>query len=113
MHEVAIAQNILKIASDELSKHDGNLVASIHIEVGKLSGVVVDSLLFALEASKDAEYFQQTQFTIDETKALAKCMDCSREFEADDFIAVCPDCSGFRIEYLSGKELKIKSLSIQ
>lgn len=112
MHEVAIAQNILNIASDELKKHKGRVINKLHLQVGVLSGVVIESLEFALEASRPDSVLQHAKIQIDEIPGRAQCRSCGHEFEADDYYVLCPRCQGIEIDFLSGKELLLKSIVI-
>lgn len=112
MHEVSIAANILEIVGNELKKHEGMKVEQLHLQIGNLSGVVVDSLQFALEVSKKTSVLRHAEIVIEEVGATAKCKSCGLEFEADDYFVACPECQGIEIEFLSGKELQIKSIVI-
>ncbi len=112
MHEMSIALNIMNVAKEELEKAKGKEIEKIHISVGKLSGVVVESLMFALEASRKEGPFINSEIIIEEVVARMKCLDCNHEFEADDFYITCPKCGTYHHEALSGKELLIKSITI-
>ncbi len=112
MHEVSIAANILEIVGNELSKHSGTNVEKLHLQIGSLSGVVPDSLHFALEVSKKTSVLRDAEIVIEEVSARAKCSTCGLEFDADDYFVPCPECQGIEIEFLSGKELLIKSIVI-
>lgn len=112
MHEMSIALNILKIAEEELEKAKGKGIEKIHISVGKLSGVVVESLRFALEASRKEGPLVNSDIIIEDVVAKMKCLSCNHEFEADDFYITCPKCNGYNHKALSGKELLIKSITI-
>jgi hydrogenase nickel incorporation protein HypA/HybF len=119
MHEVSIALNIIKIAGEELEKANARLPArqglgikKIHLSIGKLSGVVIESLRFALDVSKKDGPLFNSDITIDEVPAKMKCQSCGHEFEAEDFYITCPKCNEYHLEVLTGKELIIKSLTI-
>lgn len=112
MHEMSIALNILKIAQEELEKANGKGIEKIQLSVGKLSGVVVDSLRFALEASRKEGPLLHAEIIIEDVVAKMKCLSCNFEFEADDYYITCPKCNTYKLEALSGKELFIKSLTI-
>jgi hydrogenase nickel incorporation protein HypA/HybF len=47
MHELSIALNIIEIAEQELARHGGERVRSVHIRVGPLAGVAKEALLFS------------------------------------------------------------------
>ena len=109
---MSIALNIIKIAEEELQKAKGERIEKLNLVVGKLSGVVVESLNFALEASKNDGVLSDAEIIIDEIPAKMKCNSCGFEFECDDFYTTCPQCDEFKHEIISGKELLIKSLTI-
>ncbi len=113
MHEMSIALNILEIVEKELKKADGKKIERLNLAVGKLSGVVVESLQFALEASRKNSPIADAEIIIDEINAKMKCMNCDFEFNTDDFYSICPNCNSFKHHIISGKELLIKSLTIQ
>jgi len=113
MHEMSIALNILDIVEKELKKADGKKIERLNLVVGKLSGVVVESLQFALEASRNSSAIADAEIIIDEVAATMKCMNCDFEFKADDFYTICPKCNSFKHQIMTGKELFIKSLTIQ
>ena len=50
MHEVSIAQGLMKILEDETNKHDVSRVTRVHLRIGELSTCVPDALTFAFEA---------------------------------------------------------------
>ena len=47
MHELSIAVQIIEIAEDELVRHGGDRVRSIHLQLGALSGVAKEALQFS------------------------------------------------------------------
>jgi len=112
MHEVSIAANILEIAEAELKKNEGRIVNKLHLEVGVISGVVVESLQFALDASRLDSVLKDTEIIIDEIPAEVKCRSCNFSFEADDYYVVCPNCQDIQLDFLSGRDLMIKSIII-
>ena len=48
MHEMSIAEGILDVALDTLRQHDATVIHSIQLDLGLMSGVEPDSLLFCL-----------------------------------------------------------------
>ncbi len=109
---MSIALNIIKIAEEEMKKANANSIEQIHLSVGKLSGVVVESLKFALDVSKKNGPLLHTDIIIEEQAGKMKCINCGNEFEADDYYVICPKCHEFGHETISGKELFIKSISV-
>lgn len=109
---MSVALNIMKIAKEELRKANGKRIQKIHISVGKLSGIVIESLEFALEVAQKEGNIPGAKMVIDQIPALMKCLHCKHEFEAEEFYTICPMCNKFEHEIISGKELIIKSLTI-
>ena len=50
MHEMSIAEGILDVALDTLRQHDASVIHSVQLDLGLMSGVEPDSLLFCWEA---------------------------------------------------------------
>lgn len=109
---MSVALNIIKIAEEELNKANGKRIEKIHISVGKLSGIVIDSLEFALEVAMKEGKIPKAEIVIDQFPARMKCLHCHEVFEAEEFYTICPVCNKFEHEIISGKELLIKSLTI-
>jgi len=109
---MSIAANIIKISEEELAKNHGKIIQKIHLEVGQLSGIVIESLQFALDVSKTDGILKFADITIDEIPGKLKCLNCGHTFETEDFFSCCPKCNVHKVEVLSGKEMIIKSLTI-
>jgi hydrogenase nickel incorporation protein HypA/HybF len=113
MHEFSIAVNIIEIAEDYASREDASVVREIEIEVGELSGVVVDALNFCLEAAVKDTLIEQAERKISITEGRARCRSCSHEFKTSDFYSCCPECGTHAPEIIQGRELRVKSLLVE
>ena len=74
MHELSITQSVV----DAVAEHtDGAPVASVHLRIGKLSGVVPDALRFceARTGGVDASTMAQVVSGIDQTRATIAALD--------------------------------------
>ena len=112
MHELSIAMNIVEIANEEAEKANVTLVREINLEVGTLSGIVIEALEFAMDEAVKNSVLQNAKIKIRKVPAKAKCLKCSTEFPVEDYYTPCPECNNFETELINGKELKIKSLVI-
>jgi hydrogenase nickel incorporation protein HypA/HybF len=112
MHEVSIAMSILQIIEEELSRNPGKAVLKLHLQIGVLSGVVPDSLLFALEVSRQNGLLKNAEISIDHQEAVASCPECGNKFKTEDYFGVCPQCGNSRYDIISGRELLIKSITL-
>lgn len=112
MHEMSIAANILKISEEETVKAEGKKIEQIRLEVGMLSGVVTESLRFALDVSKNDSVLQNAEIVIDEIPGKLHCILCDCYFESNDFFTCCPNCGLHKFDIVSGKEMIIKSITL-
>jgi hydrogenase nickel incorporation protein HypA/HybF len=113
MHEFSIAVNIVDIANDYASKEGAEAVREIEIEVGELSGVVLEALEFCLEVAVKDSILEGAQRNIRRVPGLARCRSCFREFPVKDLYSVCPECHAPAPEIIRGSELRVKSLLVE
>ena len=112
MHELSIAQNIITIVREEMEKHQATELTSLRLAVGKMSGVVPDSLSFCLELITQSTDLQGVEVLIDIIPLRCACRDCKEEFEISQFTATCPQCESRDITMISGRELSIVELEV-
>lgn len=112
MHELSIATSIIKTAEKEVQDNGGEKVLEIYLEIGKLSGVELQSLLFIWELSSKGTVLQDSKLTITEPEGMAQCAECETDFKLEKIYDSCPKCNSPFKNIISGKELKIKKLII-
>ena len=112
MHELGIAQDIVDIAKQYLPEKMEGTVKSVRIRVGRLSGVVPESLDFCFEAIIEDTPLAGAKLNIETTPVRFLCNACLREFaiEGGDFL--CPACGGNDTKLLSGMELQVVEIEI-
>ena len=112
MHELSIATNIIEIAEEFVTKNKGSHISKIEIAVGELSGIVIDSLNFALELAVKDTVLDRAEVVITSIEGKSKCNKCGNEFSNSDWYTPCPKCLSMDFEIIAGKELRIKSIFI-
>jgi len=113
MHELSIAMNIVEICTEELQKAGANKVTGVEIEVGTMAGVETDALEFSWDVAISDSLLEGAPLLIRKIQAIAKCMDCGKEFIMDDAFNPCPACGNYGNDILKGRELKIKAITIE
>ncbi len=110
MHEGAIAESIVDILKQVKEENKLNRIVKVRLKIGKMSGVMVDALLFALEALRTEEdVVESTEFEVTETDVKARCNLCNRVYEytdISDIVMLCEQC-GMPLDIIEGKEMKI------
>ena len=112
MHELSIVTSIVKTAENELDAIGGGKILEIHLEIGKLSGVEMQSLLFVWELSAKGTVLDNSKLTIVEPEGKAICAECETEYRLEKIFDSCPKCDNPFKNNISGKELKIIKLII-
>jgi hydrogenase nickel incorporation protein HypA/HybF len=112
MHELSIVMSIVDIAEEEVKRHNAHHVDSIDLEIGVMAGVEFDALKFVWDVVVKNTVLDGAARHINVVEAKARCMDCGRVFEVKDRFQACPVCNDYFTEFLQGKELKVKSLSL-
>ncbi len=110
MHELSIATSIIDIAEDFAKDKDVAKICKIEVEVGKLSGVVRDNLVFALEIAVKETILKGAEIIIDEIEGRSVCNSCRTEFVNNDWYTPCPKCGSLDFIITGGKELRVKSI---
>jgi hydrogenase nickel incorporation protein HypA/HybF len=108
MHEMSITQSVVDAIVARLGDAT---VTSVRLEIGRLSGVVPDSVRFCFDVLCAGTSLEGAQLDIAEPPGRARCRDCGDEFTLDDFILLCP-CGSADAEVLAGRELRITSVEV-
>ncbi len=111
MHELSIAQEIINIV--KTSVPDNSKVKSVKLRVGKLSGVLVDSLKFCFETIIAQTELDGASLDIEEIPITINCLECNQKSTIDNPIFQCPNCQSFNVELIAGKELTITEIEIE
>jgi len=112
MHEFSIALSIVEISEEHARKENAGIIREIDVEVGELSGVILDALEFAMESAFKGTMLENAKYNLIPVQGKAKCLQCQHEFNTDNLITPCPECNSFRLEIIHGRELRVKSMII-
>jgi hydrogenase nickel incorporation protein HypA/HybF len=112
MHEVGIMQGALLTAEAQARERGAARIHRLRLRIGRLSGVVPDSLQFAFEALSPGTLAEGGTLEIENVPAVFWCRRCEREFEVADFIPECPHCHQWDGELRRGREMELSSMEI-
>ncbi|NQU85746.1 MAG: hydrogenase maturation nickel metallochaperone HypA [Mariniphaga sp.] len=110
MHELSIAQSIIDISTEHSVKQEQKDILEINIEIGELSGIIMEALKFALEVLVKETVLEKAKFNFIPIPGKANCVDCDISFEMQNFFDTCPLCRGLNRTITNGKQLLIKSI---
>ena len=108
MHELSIALSIINLAIKEAEKSNATRVSELELEIGEMAGVNIEALEFSMSIA-----MQNTILEGAKVRIVAVCRDCKTRFSPVSMFDPCPRCYSHEIEFLRGRELRLKSLLIE
>lgn len=114
MHEMAVAESIIKIIEEKLKEKDqkGD-VKKVHLKIGELTCVEPEALRLSFEALSKETLLEKASLFIQSIPITGKCKDCLKKLRLEKLDFSCPFCGSFRIEIKTGRELFIESFEIE
>jgi hydrogenase nickel incorporation protein HypA/HybF len=107
MHELSITQSVV----DTIARRLGDApVHRVRLEIGRLSGVVPDSVRFCFELVTGGTTLEGAALEIDEPAGSARCRSCGSEFETVEVLPLC-GCGSADVAVLGGDALRIREVS--
>lgn len=113
MHELSIAHSILDIVREAVpATGDLARLRVVKVRVGRLSGVLSDSLDFCFSALVGDTPLAGARLAIEEVPARIDCRGCGGESLIDDPIFACPACGSTDVRLIAGQELAVTELEL-
>jgi hydrogenase nickel incorporation protein HypA/HybF len=113
MHELSIVMSIIEIADSEINKAGGGIVEEIELDIGTLSTIEMEAFDFAWKQGIRGTRLEDATLHVNRIEGKAKCLDCEIEFPIENYYDNCPVCGGYLNQIIQGKELKVKTITIQ
>ncbi|TNF52736.1 hydrogenase maturation nickel metallochaperone HypA [bacterium] len=115
MHEVSIATGLIGELVRIAGENRARKVITVNIKIGKMSGIVTDSLKFAFDALKTEQpLLSDTEINIQEVPLRYECRDCRVSFRTEELnFPCCPECKSYRLTLLTGEEMNIENMEIE
>ncbi|HUI30259.1 MAG TPA: hydrogenase maturation nickel metallochaperone HypA [Candidatus Acidoferrales bacterium] len=110
MHELSIAGNILEIVNENTD--GGSEVKSIKVKIGRLAGVIPDSLEFCFSAITKDTPLEKAKLEIENVEVVVHCNSCGAAFAVEDFFFQCQNCGSPDVKVISGNELQVVEVEI-
>lgn len=114
MHEMSLTQGVLRILEEQAAQHGFSRVRTVWLEIGQLSHVDPDAMLFCFEAvAKGTALAREARMEVVRVPGQGYCLDCSQTVTLAQRHDPCPACGGYHLAITAGDELKIKELEVE
>ena len=113
MHELSIALNIVDGVLEELERQGSGQVETVHVRVGRLSGVDKDALAFSYEVACEGTALEKSRLIIEDVDVAIFCPICGAERPTREFpFLTCAECGASAERIVHGKELEITAMEM-
>jgi hydrogenase nickel incorporation protein HypA/HybF len=120
MHELSMADAMVKTVLDVAEKNDATEVLEVTIEVGKLTMLNPEQLRFLLDVLVEDTLLADAEINIVELPVELKCNICdytglAEMDDSDHYLAIvkCPECGERNVEITAGRECNVKNIKIE
>lgn len=117
MHELSIAESLLKIIQEEMSKRELTRLLRVKIVYGQISAIVPEALETAFEILTIKTPLAGAVMDIEVKPMVVRCRECGHEFtpaEEERLFMPCPQCgTELGHEIISGRELYIEHIEAE
>ena len=110
MHELAIADSVVRIASAHAA---GRKVCRVCLKVGHLRQVVPSALEFSFALVAEGTELEGAELQMEVVPAGGRCRACGFDGPLPELPLQCGRCGGFDVEVLRGEELSVDALEIE
>ena len=113
MHELGIAQEMLKVALEYAAKNNAARITQFNVALSAAADESVESLNFHFEHVTRGTIAEGARIEITHVPFTVNCLDCGNDFEWTSDTIVCPKCSSARIKALPQDEFKLTSIQVE
>lgn len=108
MHELSITQSVVDAVAERMGTAP---IRRVRLSVGRLSGVVPDSVQFCFELVTAGTTLEGAVLEIDEPPGRATCAACGAAFDTGEVLPMC-GCGSAEVTVAGGTELRIKEVEV-
>lgn len=110
MHEVSITADLFEIIEENITLHKLNKISKVGLKIGEMTCLEESALRFSFEAFSKDTAVEGAELIIERVKATALCRECGDVYEISFYNKICPQCSSFSNDVVTGYELFIDTL---
>jgi hydrogenase nickel incorporation protein HypA/HybF len=112
VHEVALAEGMLRIVEDAARANAASRVHTVWVELGALAHVEPDALAFCFDAVTRGGVADGAKLEIVRTPGAAWCMPCSVRVPLERLGDECPRCGSYQLQVVEGDAMRVREIGI-
>ncbi len=114
MHELSYILDIISSVQDVKEKENLEDIKEIHVNVGKMSGVVPFYLDKYFQDAKKNTFLENTKLIIEEKEVIIECEGCGEKYTpSKEEKYRCPKCGERKGKLLQGKGITIEKIVVE
>lgn len=115
MHEISLVQNLFQQLKDLAKENRAEKINSVTMEIGPMSGVVIDSFQFGFDIlSAEDDLFRGAELLIEASPVHYTCTDCGHiETTAGPRPGGCPKCDELLLIPDGGEDLLLLQVEME
>jgi hydrogenase nickel incorporation protein HypA/HybF len=114
MHELAITEQILDIATRHGEQAGAERVTDLYLVIGDLSSIIDDSVQLCWDMINEGTICEGAQLHFERIPAKLKCRQCGTIYTLENGeLTPCPECESIQIDVIQGKEFRLDSINIE
>ena len=86
MHEMSIAQSLIDILREEMTRQRADVLKSVRLRIGEMSAIVPDSLSFCFEIAAKGSNMEGARLDMEIIPLRGICRDCGEEFHVQEYV---------------------------
>ena len=112
MHELPVTRSLLELALQHAAAAGGGRVTALHVEVGRLSGVIDRFVQFYWDIVSEGTPAEGARLHFNTIPIEMECRNCSRRFEPDGESYACPACEATEVTVVRGDEFNLAAIDL-
>ena len=112
LHEMPIAQELVRQALELAGAHRATRVISVEVEIGALRLVAPEALRVMFGAASEGTPVEGTALSMTEVAPEAVCRSCGHRYEPEIGDFLCPRCGRADAEVVAGNDIVLKSVEM-
>jgi hydrogenase nickel incorporation protein HypA/HybF len=113
MHELAVTEDILKIATRHAQDAGAPRITDVHLVIGQLSSIIDDSVQFYWDILSKDTLAEGAQLHFRRVPTEMLCLSCDRRYAPQGGDLACPKCGGVDVKVVAGEEFYMEAIDVE